>query len=105
MPVSRGGLRVNARSPEPDETAIGETDMSRTKTKTRTELAIDAGALASSLISVCRAAAEFCSEQQGYEVAKNIPADVAHVLTHVEGLVLECIGALELVAQGEGVSV
>ena len=72
------------------------------KAKTRTERAVDTGYLVCSLIHVCRAAAEFASDNEGYPCVQHVTANVYRVLEHVEVLAGNMLDALEHAVLDEG---
>lgn len=65
------------------------------KVKTKAQQAIDTGYLVRSLLHVCRSAADFAGDNEGYPAGRHIPQSLAAVLEHTESLAGEIVNALE----------
>lgn len=65
------------------------------KVKTKAEQAIDTGHLVCSLLHVCRSAADFAGDNEGYPAGQHILQSLAVVLKHAESLAGEVLNALE----------
>lgn len=74
------------------------------KIKTKAEQAVDTGYLVRSLLHVCRSAADFAGDSEGYPAGKHLQYSIAAVLKHTEDLVGEALNALEKGIQSGEVS-
>lgn len=89
LPCSKKAINM-----KPDSTITAGNPVEQ-KVKTKAEQAIDTGYLVCSLLHVCRSAADFAGDNEGYPAGKHIPQSLAMVLKHVEDLADEVVSALE----------